>query len=170
MLLLECATQSACLSASKSLLKLCATTCLLPAVDGFNVLALKPGTVTELLLTDSAGQQQRTFADKDGWFTVLDVAPGSYVLTTYNPMFVYPEVSVGATAAAVHAGVIQDHATAGSLHSRRRHQQPALEMVVYIRAADMGADGSLCKHTGCQPCTPTGAAGRTPHSSCCLAA
>ena len=64
----------------------------MPAVDGFNVLALKPGAVTELLLTDSAGQQQRTFADKEGWFTLHDVAPGSYVLTTYNPMFVYPEV------------------------------------------------------------------------------
>lgn len=63
------------------------------AVDGLNVFALKPGTVTELLLTDSSGQQQRTFADKEGWFTLFDVAPGSYVLTTYNPMFVYPEVS-----------------------------------------------------------------------------
>jgi hypothetical protein len=62
------------------------------AVDGFNVVALKPGTATELLLTDSAGQQQRTFADKEGWFTLFDVSPGSYVLTTYNPMFVYPEV------------------------------------------------------------------------------
>lgn len=64
------------------------------AVDGFNVVALKPGSVTELLLTDSAGQQVRTFADKEGWFTVRDVAPGSYVLTTHNPMFVYPEVSM----------------------------------------------------------------------------
>lgn len=64
----------------------------LPAVDGFNVAALKPGTATELLLSDSAGQQQRTFADKEGWFTLFDVPPGSYVLTTYNPMFVYPEV------------------------------------------------------------------------------
>lgn len=64
------------------------------AVDGFNVLALKPGSVTELLLTDTAGQQTRTFADKEGWFMLHDVAPGSYVLTTYNPMFVYPEVSI----------------------------------------------------------------------------
>jgi hypothetical protein len=62
------------------------------AVDGFNVVALKPGTVTELLLTDSEGQQLRTFADKEGWFTLHDVNPGTYVLTTYNPMFVYPEV------------------------------------------------------------------------------
>lgn len=63
-----------------------------PAVDGFNVAALKPGAATELLLSDSAGQQQRTFADKAGWFTLYDVPPGTYVLTTYNPMFVYPEV------------------------------------------------------------------------------
>lgn len=67
-----------------------------PAVDGFNVAALKPGTATELLLSDSAGQQQRTFADKEGWFTLFDVPPGSYVLTTYNPMFVYPEVRLQA--------------------------------------------------------------------------
>jgi hypothetical protein len=106
---------------------------LLPAVDGFNVLALKPGTVTELLLRDSAGQQQRTFADKEGWFTLLDVAPGSYVLTTYNPMFVYPEVGMRATAAAVQAGGIQDHATAGSLHSIHTYQQLATEAVVYIK-------------------------------------
>lgn len=67
-------------------------TCQTLAVDGFNVVALKPGTVTELLLTDSEGQQLRTFADKEGWFTLHDVNPGTYVLTTYNPMFVYPEV------------------------------------------------------------------------------
>lgn len=66
---------------------------------------LKPGMVTELLLTDSAGQQLRTFADKEGWFTVPDVAPGSYVLTTYNPMFVYPEVSSRKRAVAVRTGL-----------------------------------------------------------------
>lgn len=48
--------------------------------------------MTELLLTDSEGQQLRTFADKEGWFALHDVNPGTYVLTTYNPMFVYPEV------------------------------------------------------------------------------
>jgi hypothetical protein len=94
---------------------------------------LKPGTVTELLLTDSAGQQQRTFADKEGWFNMLDVAPGSYVLTTYNPMFVYPEVSMRATAAAVQAGGKQEYATGGSLHSIRRYPQLALEAVVRIK-------------------------------------
>jgi hypothetical protein len=74
------------------LIQISCCTCHALAVDGFNVVALKPGTVTELLLTDSEGQQLRTFADKEGWFALHDVNPGTYVLTTYNPMFVYPEV------------------------------------------------------------------------------
>lgn len=61
-------------------------------MDGFNVVSLKPGAATELLLTSAGGQQRRTFADKEGWFTLHDVAPGSYVISTFNPMFVYPEV------------------------------------------------------------------------------
>lgn len=65
---------------------------MLPAVDGFNLVPLKPGSATELLLTNAAGEQIRTFADSNGWFTLHDVAPGTYVLTTTNPMFVYPEV------------------------------------------------------------------------------
>jgi hypothetical protein len=64
----------------------------MPAVDGFNIVSLKPGTVTELLVTSSSGEQLRTFADRDGWFTLADVAPGAYVVTVNNPMFVYPEV------------------------------------------------------------------------------
>lgn len=65
------------------------------AVDGFNLVSLKPGTVTELQLTNAAGEQMRTFADSNGWFTLHDVAPGTYVLTTINPMFIYPEVCAG---------------------------------------------------------------------------
>jgi hypothetical protein len=57
--------------------------------------SLKPGTVTELQLTNAAGEQMRTFADSNGWFTLHDVAPGTYVLTTTNPMFIYPEVRAG---------------------------------------------------------------------------
>jgi hypothetical protein len=94
--LLPCPLQSAD-GVGRMLKQLCCPSLLLlsfGAVDGFNVLALKPGSVTELLLTDTAGQQTRTFADKEGWFTLHDVAPGSYVLTTYNQMFVYPEVSI----------------------------------------------------------------------------
>jgi hypothetical protein len=48
--------------------------------------------VTELLLTGAAGEVSRTFADRDGWFTLRGVPPGSYLLTTINPTFVYPEV------------------------------------------------------------------------------
>jgi hypothetical protein len=63
-------------------------------VDGLNVVSLRPGAVTELLLRSGGGGDvtRRTFADKEGWFTLADVAPGSYVLSTFNPMFVYPEV------------------------------------------------------------------------------
>ena len=48
--------------------------------------------MTELLLTGAAGEVSRTFADRDGWFTLRGVPPGSYLLTTINPTFVYPEV------------------------------------------------------------------------------
>jgi hypothetical protein len=61
-------------------------------VDGLNVVSLKPGAVTELLLTNANGEQRRTFADKEGWFALQDVAPGRYMISTSNPMFVYPEV------------------------------------------------------------------------------
>lgn len=64
------------------------------SVDGVNIVSLKPGSVTELLLSSSSGEQIRTFADRDGRFTLHDVAPGTYVLTTQNPGFIYPEVSV----------------------------------------------------------------------------
>lgn len=69
-------------------------------VDGVNIIALKAGAVTELQLTSSSGEQIRTFADRDGKFTLRDVAPGSYVLTTQNPGFVYPELLVDVTAKA----------------------------------------------------------------------
>lgn len=62
------------------------------SVDGFNVIQLKPGSVTELLLTSPSGEQLRSFADKDGRFTLYDVSPGTYVLTTQNLDFIYPEV------------------------------------------------------------------------------
>lgn len=70
------------------------------SVDGFNLVSLKPGTVTELQLTNAAGEQMRTFADSNGWFTLHDVAPGTYVLTTINPMFIYPELQLDVTAKA----------------------------------------------------------------------
>jgi len=92
--------------------------CACRAVDGFNVVRLKPGMVTELLLTDSAGQQLRTFADKEGWFTVPDVAPGSYVLTTYNPMFVYPEVRSRKRTVAVRAGLVSAQACQSEQHTQ----------------------------------------------------
>jgi hypothetical protein len=56
------------------------------------LVSLKPGTATELLLTNAAGEQIRTFADSNGWFTLHDVTPGMYVLTATNPTFIYPEV------------------------------------------------------------------------------
>ncbi|WIA08733.1 hypothetical protein OEZ85_008157 [Tetradesmus obliquus] len=70
------------------------------SVDGFNLVSLKPGTVTEMQLTNAAGEQMRTFADSHGWFTLHDVAPGTYVLTTINPMFIYPELQLDVTAKA----------------------------------------------------------------------
>lgn len=63
------------------------------SVDGINVVALKQGSVTELLLSSNSGEQIRTFADRDGRFTLHDVAPGTYALTTQNSGFIYPEVS-----------------------------------------------------------------------------
>eukprot|EP00878_Enallax_costatus_P019210 GHUV01020262.1.p1 GENE.GHUV01020262.1~~GHUV01020262.1.p1 ORF type:complete len:119 (+),score=31.92 GHUV01020262.1:221-577(+) len=68
--------------------------------DGFNVLKPKPGSVTELLLTSPSGEQLRTFADRDGRFTLHDVAPGTYVLTTQDMEFIYPELLVDVTAKA----------------------------------------------------------------------
>ena len=62
--------------------------------DGFNVLNPKPGSVTELLLSSPSGEQQRTFADRDGRFILHDVTPGTYVLTTQAMDFIYPEVRV----------------------------------------------------------------------------
>lgn len=63
------------------------------SVDGVNVIVPRPGSVTELLVTSSSGEQIRTFAEKDGKFTLHDIAPGTYVLTTQNLGFIYPEVS-----------------------------------------------------------------------------
>ncbi|KAI8468586.1 MAG: hypothetical protein J3K34DRAFT_470765 [Monoraphidium minutum] len=62
--------------------------------DGFILEPLPPGSVIEVVLTSSSGDQIRTFADKDGVFALRGVAPGSHVISTYNPKFVYPEIRV----------------------------------------------------------------------------
>lgn len=64
------------------------------AADGINILPLLPGTVIEVVLTSQTGDQIRTFADKDGFFALRDVEPGTHVISTYNKRFVYPEVRI----------------------------------------------------------------------------
>ncbi len=43
--------------------------------------------------------QTRTFAEKDGSFTLRDVGPGSHIISAYNKRFVFPEVRRPAAAA-----------------------------------------------------------------------
>ncbi|KAF8072726.1 ER membrane protein complex subunit 7 [Scenedesmus sp. PABB004] len=99
------------MAAARSLLLLLASLCAAAAsmeirgkvglsVDGFTVVPLRPGSVTEVTLSGPDGEAARTFADREGWFTLRDVSPGSYVVTTTNPAFVYPDVAIDVTAKA----------------------------------------------------------------------
>lgn len=62
-------------------------------MDAFNFVALPAGTVTELVVRTPEGDAVRTFADREGWFTLRGVPPGRYVLTVQgNLRFIFPEV------------------------------------------------------------------------------
>lgn len=77
----------------------CTFMCSLPfacTVDGINFWSLKPGNPIEIVVTTEDGEQVRTFCDKDGWFTIQDVPPGTHVLNAYHKDFVFPEVKVQA--------------------------------------------------------------------------
>jgi hypothetical protein len=63
-------------------------------VDGLNFLSLPAGASPELVLRLGDGDALRTFADRDGWFALRGVPPGTHHLSVHSPKFLYPEVEL----------------------------------------------------------------------------
>ncbi|GBG00317.1 hypothetical protein Rsub_13025 [Raphidocelis subcapitata] len=76
------------------------------AADGVNVVPLAEGSVIEVVLTTSGGEQVRTFAARDGAFALAGVPAGRHVVSAYNSRFVFPEVHVDVTASGVQAAAL----------------------------------------------------------------